>query len=409
MQLILLSDGNRVRILVWLAALAMAVAVMQAPAAHARSHTPAWAQRTASLQSDPADIVASAPRGEPLKVVVTRQTDRGPVVESVEVASASAAKRLVAAVQNDDDAIGVGMAHPVRMAVAIGPDPLRPQQWAHDVLNVSTAWKDADGNGVTVAVVDTGVQGNHPDLSGKVLPGRDFVDNDSNAMDENGHGTHVAGIVAASSNNRIGIAGMTRRAKILPVRVLDANGDGDTGAVAAGIAWAVNHGANVINLSLAGTESDDAMRTAIAYAVSKNVVVVAAAGNSGCSNDGLSDESLPAIYPAAYPDVIAVASIDRNQAVSSFSSCGSWVDVAAPGDGIISTMIPSPAPGLGCGTTGYCVMAGTSMAAPHAAAVAAFAIEEIGPTWTRAGVQHLIPVPRQIWALRVATSGLARV
>lgn len=183
-----------------------------------------------------------------------------------------------------------------------------------------------------------------------------------------------------------GIAGLARSARILPVRVLDAQGGGDTAGVAEGILWATDHGAQVINMSLAAQVSDTATSSAVAYARSRNVVVVAAAGNEGCDVIG----SLPS-YPAAYPGVIGVGSIDPDKDKSSFSGCGSWVDVTAPGGRIVSTMINNSDPDLGCArTANYCYLSGTSMATPYAAAAAALAIAEIGPRWSEAGVQAVL-------------------
>ena len=329
--------------------------------------------------------MAKAPKGKPLKVVITRRTANGPVIDSVMESSAADAKRLIASAQDKDSTIGVDMAQPVQMAVT--NDTFRSSQWALTTLRAESAWKFSVGPGVTVAVIDTGVQSNHRDLAGKVLKGYDVLAKGTPAADENGHGTHVAGIIAAIANNGLGIAGLTRGTRILPVRVLDAQGGGDTAGVAEGIIWATDHGAQVINMSLAAQFSDSATRSAVAYAISRNVVVVAAAGNDGC---GFLSGASPS-YPAAYPGVIGAGSIDSGNAKSSFSDCGSWVDVAAPGAGIWSTMIHNSNPELRCARTAYyCDLSGTSMATPYAAAAAALAIAEIGPRWSQAGVQAVL-------------------
>jgi len=361
----------------------MAIAVAPTPMAQAETPVPAWARKTASLSLSPTRILASAPESGPLKVVITRRTANGPAFDSVIATSAAEARQLIADAQDKTATIGVGIAQPVHMVAT--NDTYRSKQWALNTLKAETAWKSAVGNGVTVAVVDTGVRGNHPDLSGKVLSGYDVVARGTSATDQNGHGTHVAGIIAAIANNKRGIAGMTKGSKILPVRVLDAKGNGDTAGVAEGIRWAANHGAKVINLSLAFDEGDPATQSAVAYAVSRKVVVVAAAGNNGCGLPG----SGP-IYPAGYADVIGVSSINSSGAASSFSACGPAVDLAAPGRAIISTTIQRSV-GLGCASAStYCTLSGTSMASPHVAAAAALAIDEIGPTWTRAGVELLL-------------------
>ncbi|MGZ5372892.1 MAG: S8 family serine peptidase [Aeromicrobium sp.] len=366
-----------------LATVVMAIAVLPAPTAQADNPVPAWARKTTSLTLSPANIVKSAPDGEPLKVVITRRTAGGPASESIIATSETQAKQLIADAQKSASTIGVGIAQPVHIVAS--NDTYRSKQWALNTLKAETAWASAVGNGVTVAVVDTGVQSSHPDLSGKVLSGYDVVAPGTAATDQNGHGTHVAGIVAAVAGNARGIAGLARGSKILPVRVLDSNGDGDTADLAEGIRWAANHDAKVINVSLESAQSDPATQSAVAYAVSKNVVVVAAAGNNGCGLKG----SGPS-YPASYPNVMGVASTNSDNGASGFSACGPSVDVAAPGGVIISTTILNSV-GLGCSSTSaYCTLSGTSMASPHAAAAAALAIEEIGPTWTQAGVRSLL-------------------
>ncbi len=246
-------------------------------------------------------------------------------------------------------------------------DALRPQQWAFDAVDFESAWKLSTGAGVTVAVVDTGVLGTHEDLAGSVLPGLDLAADASTydhagtgEVDPAGHGTHVAGIIAAHANNGVGIAGAAPGVKILPVRVLDASGSGSSSDVAEGIIWAADHGARVINLSLGGGPSPG-MQIAIQYALSKQVVTFAAAGNA------YQDGNQPT-YPAAYPEAVAVAAIDQSLNHASFSNTGSYVDVAAPGDLIWST--------YGTGRSQYALMSGTSMATPYATATAALVLAE---------------------------------
>ncbi len=246
-------------------------------------------------------------------------------------------------------------------------DALRPQQWALNAVDFESAWSISTGAGIKVAVVDTGVLGTHEDLAGSVVAGIDLASDqatydhaDNGEVDPAGHGTHVAGIIAAHPNNGVGIAGAAPGVKIMPVRVLDATGSGSSSNVAEGIIWAAEHGARVINLSLGGGPSPG-MQVAIQYALSKQVLTFAAAGNS------YQDGNQPS-YPAAYPEAIAVAAINQSSQHASFSNTGSYVDISAPGDLIWST--------YGQGHAQYALMSGTSMATPFATATAALILGE---------------------------------
>jgi type VII secretion-associated serine protease mycosin len=246
-------------------------------------------------------------------------------------------------------------------------DALRPQQWALNAVGFESAWRFSSGAGVKVAVVDTGVLGSHEDLYGSVLSGIDLASDAARydparngEVDPEGHGTHVAGIIAAHANNTVGIAGAAPQVKIMPIRVLDASGSGSSSDVAEGIIWATDHGARIINLSLGGPQSPG-MQTAIRYALSKQVVTFAAAGNSYQNGNQPS-------YPAAYPEAIAVGAINSSLQHASFSNTGAYVDLVAPGDSIWST--------YGKGRTQYALMSGTSMATPYAAATAALVLGE---------------------------------
>jgi thermitase len=225
------------------------------------------------------------------------------------------------------------------------------RQYGPQKIQAPQAWDITEGSGAKIAIVDTGVQSNHPDLAGKVVGGWDFVDNDSTPQDGNGHGTHCAGIAAAVTNNSTGIAGTAPKASILAVRVLNNSGSGTWTAVANGITYAADQGADVISLSLGGTVGNSGLQQAVDYAWSKGSVVVAAAGNAGTTAPN---------YPAYYSNAIAVASTDQNDNKSSFSTYGSWVDVAAPGSSIYATYP----------TSTYASLSGTSMATPHVAGVA---------------------------------------
>lgn len=223
------------------------------------------------------------------------------------------------------------------------------------------AWDEAKGDPeVVIAVLDTGVDQGHVDLSGKVVSsGRDFVNEDSDAYDDHWHGTHVAGIAAADTGNGAGIAGVAQRCRILPVKVVDETGNGFYSWMIDGIIWAADQGADVINISLGGDVPDPSLEDACRYAHDHGAVVVAAAGN----------ESGRVLYPAAYDEsVLAVAATDYNDAVTSFSSFGPEVDVAAPGAWILG---PVPLAYVGPEELPYVFASGTSAAAPQVAGLAA--------------------------------------
>lgn len=226
------------------------------------------------------------------------------------------------------------------------------QQYAPQKVGAEQAWDTTQSSSsVKIAVIDTGVDYNHPDLAGKVIKGADYVDDDNDPLDENEHGTHVAGIAAANTNNGVGIAGLAPKASILAVRVLDANGSGSLDDVAQGIRYAADQGAQVINLSLGGAGGTQTLQSAVDYAWGKGSVVIAAAGNEGVSSPS---------YPAYYTNAIAVAATDQNDRKASFSNFGTWVDIAAPGVNIYSTTPNNQ----------YASFSGTSMASPVVAGVA---------------------------------------
>ena len=250
-----------------------------------------------------------------------------------------------------------------RVSVAAA-DPLRSGQWALDQLPFESVRADVDPSTVTVAVVDTGVAAAHEDLAGAVLTGWDaIVERPGGDTDTHGHGTHVAGIVGALAGNGVGGTGAGAGMRILPIRVLDHDGSGWTSDIASGIRWAADHGADVINLSLGGTNPSNAYQVAIDYAVNvRGAVVVAAAGNEY-------EDGNPVSYPAAYPDAIAVGASTSSRTRASFSNTGSYVDLAAPGTSILA---PCPVGADICSTTSaYSRLSGTSMAAPFVSAAAA--------------------------------------
>ncbi len=241
----------------------------------------------------------------------------------------------------------------VQAADTIPSDPGWNLQYGLVKIRAPQGWDLSTGSSaVTIAVVDTGVDLTHPDLSAKIIGGYDFVNNDPVAQDDNGHGTHVAGIAAAITDNRIGIAGVSWGARIMPVKVLDSSGNGTFAGVAAGITWAADHGAQVVNLSLGGTSDSTVLRDAVNYAYAKGVVLVAASGNSSSNF---------VLYPARYPHVIAVSATDQSNAHAGFSNYGPEVAVAAPGVSIYSTRLGA----------GYAYLSGTSMSTPFVSGLAA--------------------------------------
>lgn len=261
-------------------------------------------------------------------------------------------------------------------------DPDYQKQWNLQHIDVEGAWaKRVTGKGVTVAVIDTGIsQG--PDLAKtEFVAGYDFVNDRTHAADDNGHGTHVAGTIAQSTNNGYGVAGVAFGARLMPLKVLSRAGSGTTADIAEAIRFAADNGADVINMSLGGGGESKLMREAIDYAHGKGVVIVAAAGNEGRAQ---------ASYPALYPHVIGVSAIGPDLKKAPYSNYGKGVDIAAPGgttstrdlDGILQETINPRA----LGEFQFKAFQGTSMAAPHVAGVAAL-VKSQHPTMT----------PDQVW------------
>src|SRR5438445_6264128 len=241
---------------------------------------------------------------------------------------------------------------PIAEAFDTSPDDTDwPQQDGLRVAGFPKAWDVTQGSSkVVVAVVATGVDANHPDLRGALVPGWNFIGNDANSSDDHGHGTAVAGVIAARSNNHVGGAGVCWRCLVMPIKVLDAKGSGDDTTIAAGIVWAADHGARVIHLSLGGPGSSVELANALAYASAKGPVVVAAAGNAGITTQ---------FYPAADPHAISVAATTVADNRYSWSNFGSWVRLAAPGCNI------APVPGDGHGTAGGMSPAAAAAAGPR--------------------------------------------
>ena len=312
-------------------------------------------------------------------VAVVRDADGSLSVESVVVAASrrndsGAVADTVRALRRRPDVVAADVDVTTNLlgtTTVLGGDPYRSDQWALTTLEAETAWRDSTGHGVTVAVLDTGVQASHPDLRGTVLPGKDFTGGGGDGRtDVKGHGTHVAGIVAAARGNGVGTVGLAYHAAILPVQVLGDDGGGLLSWAAKGIIWATDAGADVINMSFGASSGNSVLDTAVAYAKSRGVVLVAASGNEGASR---------AYWPAAHRDVIAVGATTSADAVATFSNHDAALDVVAPGARVVST----------CVTSRWCLMTGTSMAAPHVAAAAA-AIRAVRPDLQPAEVRTLL-------------------
>jgi len=333
-------------------------------------------------------LLAAATRDEPgvrVGVVEDRNGDLpGGQAATQVVVPADEARRIVARL---DEVPGVESAAVDRPVRAFGTDPLAPVQLSRTRTGAAALPDALDGRGTVVAVVDTGVDASHPDLSPtladgspRVLPGTSFLpgtelDGVPGTTDPSGHGTHVAGVVAAARNG-VGTVGLAPGAQILPVRVIAPDGTGWSSAVAAAVRWSHDQGADVINLSLGSTGPlPQLLSDAVDYATSdtrggrRPSVVVAAAGNSGTSG--------APVWPAVLPRVVAVGATDAVDRVTSFSTRGSWIDVAAPGVDVLST----------CAGGAWCALSGTSTAAPAVAATAAL-LRQQDPGRSPAAVQY---------------------
>ncbi|MFS0704312.1 S8 family serine peptidase [Cellulomonas sp. 179-A 9B4 NHS] len=279
-----------------------------------------------------------------------------PGTDFVAVPTGDEDPEAVAAELADDPRVAEVQVDHVRRTAGWTNDPLIGRAAPYlDLVRLPRAWETGTGAGVVVAVVDTGVS-DHEDLAGVLLPGIDLVEGDTDVFDMNGHGTLVAGAVAAQGGNRLGAVGAAHDASVLPVRVLDTFGEGYDSDIAEGITWAAQNGADVINLSLGGSDPSPVLLAAIRSAVAAGAVVVAASGNESIEAPG---------YPAAYaPEVdglVAVTATDDAGAVTSFSTTGDWVSLAAPGVQIVGPWSGG----------GYTADTGTSFAAPLVSGAAA--------------------------------------
>jgi serine protease len=239
------------------------------------------------------------------------------------------------------------------------------KQWNYEAISLPEAWEITKGSkDITVAVIDTGVDLDHPDLKEQLVAGIDLVSDDEDYFpgpeDRNRHGTHVAGIIGADSNNNLGIAGVNWKVNIMPIRALDSSGNGSNSTISSAIIWAVNHGADVINISVGSFKESKLLEDAVDYAYRNKVTIVAASGNYG------KDELL---YPAEYDKTIAVGAVDTELEWVSYSHYGEKLDFVAPGQTIYSTITRAS----------YAIDSGTSMATPHVAGLVALilASEEV--------------------------------
>ncbi len=290
-------------------------------------------------------------------------------------------------------------------AFMVPNDPLYSFQWNFPKIGMPSAWDVATtaGSNVIVAVIDTGVAYENftqapktyvlaPDLAGTTfVPGFDYINNDTHPNDDNGHGTHVTGTIAGTTNNSLGVAGIAFNAKIMPVKVLAANGSGSYAAIANGIRFAADNGAKVINMSLGGSAPSVTLESALQYAFNKGVTIVAASGN---------DSAGVVSYPAAYNNyVIAVGATRFDNAKAPYSNYGTALDIMAPGgdtsvdqngDGYGDGILQQTFQGANLGAFNYYFFQGTSMATPHVVGVAALVIAKgnaVTPTAVRAALE----------------------
>lgn len=224
--------------------------------------------------------------------------------------------------------------------------------WPIKTFNIEKSWKSSQGEGVKIAVIDTGCDLNHEDIKENIIDGFNVLSPNSEPLDDNGHGTHVAGTISAS-NNSLGMVGVAPRAKIMPVKALDGSGRGDNKNVTQAILWAVDNGADIITMSLGSEYPCPQMEQAIKYAKNKHVIIFCAAGNSGIDS-GIQ-------YPAKYADTVSIGAVNEKLEICEFSCCGPELDFLAPGYNIVSAV-----PG-----NNYASMNGTSMATPFAVGCAA--------------------------------------
>jgi subtilisin family serine protease len=290
---------------------------------------------------------------------------------------------------------------PLRL-LASPNDPRLGDQWNMRQIQAPEAWEiGTGGSDVVVAVLDSGIDPSHPDLAGRVVPGRNVRERTANTRDEIGHGTHVAGVIGALGNNGVGVAGISWGVRLMPIKITDRFGDASILGAAEGIRWAADNGARIINLSFGGLDDSQTVRLAVREARGRGILLVAAAGNCGevasFQSEGC-DSLNPPIYPAALDEVIAVGALDATGQLAPYSETGDYIRLTAPGgaggsqrgnprDYILSTWPPGLTSPID--QTGYNYEVGTSMAAPHVAGTAAL-IWSTNPTLTRDEVETIL-------------------
>jgi len=275
----------------------------------------------------------------------------------------------------------------IAYALMVPNDPYySPYQWHMTRIGMESAWDMNNGNGVVVAVVDTGVKQSLEDLANtNFMAGYDFINDDNDPTDDEGHGSHVCGTIAQSTNNNTGVTGIAFDCTIMPVKVLDQNGSGSYTAIADGIYYATDNGADIINMSLGGSSSLSVLQDACEYAWNNGVVVVCAAGNSSTSSP---------FYPAAYTVCISVSATNYLDQLADYSNYGSTIDICAPGgdgddnngDGYMDGVLQNT---FGTSGDGYYFYTGTSMASPHVAGVAAL-VKCANPSLTNAQIRNIL-------------------
>ncbi len=274
----------------------------------------------------------------------------------IDVAAADAGA-LLAELQADPRVATITLDYPLEPAFTPNdPGVNNGTQWAIRRVGVDIAWYFARGQSITVAILDSGIDPNHPDLVGQLVPGFDFYSETTDTRDVCGHGTHVAGIVGAVADNGIGIAGVAHQAKLMPVKVIGDDCKGTYSRLIQGILYAVDNGARVIVISSGGTFEHPGLRDALIYARERNVLVVASAGNKG-------DDS--PFYPGSFAEAFTISGTDQNDGRFDRSTYGNQIDLSAPAVSIYSTYV-TPA-----GGSTYAYMTGTSMSSPYVGGVAA--------------------------------------
>lgn len=368
------TASRRAKLLISLISATLVFSALGISPASATDPVPAdgsWQADAIAEAATPAELKAEVADGE-LRMLVIRDDAGEPDATVINVADAKSLEGTLNAINQDESVISVQVDKKVSLLsptmttlVTAAAPSVAYDQWNYSALRLGEIHSSLTGTGITVAVIDSGVDRTGFELNGdgQVLDGCDWVTSQTNVCtgtgvtDENGHGTHVAGIIAAK-NDGLGVTGVAPSVKILPLRVLDANGSGYLSDVAAAIDYAVIQNAKVINMSLGGTADFSLIREAVTRAAAAGVIVIAAAGNDGAT-------AAPS-YPAAYPEVIAVAATTSEKIIAIYSSGGNYIDVAAPGSLILSSWPTG---------TGYARISGTSMAAPHVAGLAALLLQ----------------------------------